>query len=138
MVILAHIPPASHNCVHSWTVRFKALVERYQHVIRMQLYGHTHREFFNLHRGFDDMHPLSMQWGVSSIGVREGFNPSFTIMHLDSETLLPVKVDRHHMDLRKSNELGSAQWSKMYEVSEEYGLKDLSPSSFMDLTSSWT
>ena len=27
--ILAHIPPASGDCLHSWSIRYKAIVERY-------------------------------------------------------------------------------------------------------------
>ncbi len=91
-----------------------------------------------MHRGFDDGHPISMEWGTGSIGTRGGRNPSFRIMHLDAETLLPVKIDRHYMDSHLSNELGTAQWDFLYETAEEYGLKDLSPSSVFEFTESWS
>mmetsp|Transcript_14418 Transcript_14418/g.24589 ORF Transcript_14418/g.24589 Transcript_14418/m.24589 type:complete len:204 (-) Transcript_14418:653-1264(-) len=43
-IILAHIPMAKSDFVTEWSLRFRALMERYQHVIRFVMHGHTHEE----------------------------------------------------------------------------------------------
>lgn len=136
--IIGHIPPADGDCLHSWSNRYRGLFERYQHVIRMQLYGHTHDEDWHLHRGFDDGHPLGMQWVSGSLGPTHGKNPSFRIFELDAETMLPVEIRKYVMNLTDSNYKGEITWEKMFDTTEEYGLKDLAPSSIFDFVSDWT
>lgn len=41
-ILIGHYDPA--GCQHQWGVRFRALMERFQHVIRYGLTGHTHSE----------------------------------------------------------------------------------------------
>lgn len=135
--VIAHIPSASSDCLHSWSVRFKALVERYQHVVRMQFYGHSHDERWHMNRGFNDGHPIGIQFGSASLGTRGGKNPGFRIFELDAETFLPVQITRYAMDLRQSNEEGKPIWSKMYDTTEEYELEGFSPSQILEFTESW-
>lgn len=40
--VIAHIP--SRSCLHQFGIRYKALMERYQHVVRFSSFGHTHDE----------------------------------------------------------------------------------------------
>lgn len=42
--ITAHIYTSS--CTVEWGLRFKALVDRFQRIVRSQIYGHSHGEFF--------------------------------------------------------------------------------------------
>lgn len=39
--IIGHIP--SNNCKQEFAMRYAALMERYQHVVRFSSFGHTHR-----------------------------------------------------------------------------------------------
>jgi len=39
-ILMAHIPPT--DCLHEWGARFRALMDRYQHVVRFSTFGHTH------------------------------------------------------------------------------------------------
>ena len=32
------------GCNNAWALRYKALLERYQHIIRMSLFAHTHTD----------------------------------------------------------------------------------------------
>lgn len=56
VIVIAHFPSVS--CLHNWGMRYKALVERYQHIIRLQVWGHSHDEQWYLNRGFKDGHPI--------------------------------------------------------------------------------
>ena len=42
-IIMSHIPNQN-ECDPGWGERYHALMERYQHIVRMNLYGHTHDE----------------------------------------------------------------------------------------------
>lgn len=44
-ILIAHVPPMFYECMHGWSYRFKALVDRYQHIVRFGLYGHEHDEW---------------------------------------------------------------------------------------------
>jgi sphingomyelin phosphodiesterase len=45
-IILGHVPPGQ-ECLNEFASRYSALMDRYQHVIRLQVFGHDHREKYN-------------------------------------------------------------------------------------------
>lgn len=47
--------------------------------------------------------------------------------------MLPVKIDKYYFNISRANERNEPLWHFMYEFTEEYGLKDLSPSSIQSL-----
>lgn len=47
-IIIGHIAPIYAECIHSWSVRYNALIERYQHIIRFGMFGHDHTEQIQL------------------------------------------------------------------------------------------
>ena len=47
-IFLGHIP--TNDCLRAWGSRFQALADRYQHIIRFGLFGHSHDEKFYLTR----------------------------------------------------------------------------------------
>jgi sphingomyelin phosphodiesterase len=50
--ITAHMYTSA--CTVAWGARFKALVDRFSRIIRGQIYGHSHGEFFQLYRGYSN------------------------------------------------------------------------------------
>lgn len=44
--IMGHIPPE--ECLHQFGIRYKSLMERYQHIVRYSVFGHTHQEDFSV------------------------------------------------------------------------------------------
>ena len=45
-IVIAHYTPV--NCQHQFGTRYRALVERFQHIIRFGMAGHDHRKFYEL------------------------------------------------------------------------------------------
>lgn len=80
-----------------------------------------------------EFNPLQVYWITASVTTENGKNPSFRIFELDAETLLPVKIDKYYFNMTRANELNEPLWKYMYEFTEEYDLKDLSPSSIKNL-----
>lgn len=60
-------------------------------------------------------------------------NPSFMVVKMDAETLLPVDIDSYSLDLAEANQNGQPTWKKAFSYREALELKDLSPQSFYDL-----
>jgi hypothetical protein len=44
--------PGSKYCNAKWSRRYNVLIERYQQVVRMQLFGHEDEEYFQLQYGY--------------------------------------------------------------------------------------
>jgi len=133
VLIIGHIPPNDEDCLDDFSKRFKALSERYQHVIRGFYFGHTHKEELAVNRGVNDLNPLQVFWTTASVTTETGKNPSFRIFELDAETFLPVKIDKYFFNITRANELNEPLWHHMYEFTEEYELENLSPSSILKL-----
>jgi len=52
------------------------------------------------------------------------------VFEIDSETMLPVKAHTYVFDIAKPED----GWKYDHEMTELYGMKDLSPRSFSDLS----
>jgi hypothetical protein len=132
--VIGHFPSVS--CLHNWGTRYRALVERYQHVIRLQVWGHSHDEQWYMNKGFKDGKPIMVQYGNPSLGTRGGKNPGFRVYTLDAETMVPIEATRYFLNTTEAN-LGKPTWRKMFETTEEYGMKSLKPSDYYDFVKSW-
>ena len=46
--ILGHIPPDNRECTQAWLNNFLRIIDRFEHVVLAQYYGHTHRDEFRV------------------------------------------------------------------------------------------
>ena len=112
--IIAHIDPS--DCQHQWGVRFRTLMDRYQHIVRFTLAGHVHKEFFEIFNSMSTPStPIMLSVVAGSLVPFPGRNPSFMTHDLDIETLLPLNIYSHWFDLEKANTEGDPTW-----VSHDY------------------
>eukprot|EP00345_Euplotes_harpa_P014290 CAMPEP_0168352526 /NCGR_PEP_ID=MMETSP0213-20121227/22640_1 /TAXON_ID=151035 /ORGANISM="Euplotes harpa, Strain FSP1.4" /LENGTH=520 /DNA_ID=CAMNT_0008363827 /DNA_START=173 /DNA_END=1731 /DNA_ORIENTATION=+ len=134
-IIVGHISPGVADCITSISTRFRALMERYQHVIRINLFGHTHNEEFEVVRSKDGK-AINVNHLAPSFTTFTGHNPSFRAITLDVKTKLPVKIETYTLNMRKANlNDEDAKFLFAHELAAEYNLHDLSPNSFLNLTS---
>ena len=129
--IIGHIPPD--GALHDWSIRYKALVERFQHIIRFQGFGHKHSEQYTIVRGAYDFKPINSYYQAGSVTTHKDKNPSFKIIDFDKETMLPVKMNTYFLNITKANAEGKIQWEHVYEFTKAFGIEDLSPSSLSKL-----
>ena len=130
VILYAHIPPGGSDCMESFSRRYAALMDRYQHVIRTTLYAHDHTESFNLMRAVKSGKAINQEIVTGSLTTFTGENPSFRVIHLDAEHMVPVSIETYFLNLTyyNSHPEEEAIFTKLYEMKEEYGLKDLRPS----------
>jgi sphingomyelin phosphodiesterase len=90
-IIAAHIPPSAQDCAREWSIRYRAIMVRYQHIVRLQIHGHTHLENIQLVRSFSDSDDSNL--ASKAVGVHHttgsgtsyaAINPSFRLFELDS------------------------------------------------------
>ena len=130
-ILLGHYGPGA--CTTEWGTRFRALIERYQHIIRFGIQGHHHSEFYEIANSMTDpSKPILLHSiGGSVTPLSMGKNPSFMTIDFDAETLLPLNMDSIWFDLAKANADGALTWES-HDYLNEFGLKDLSPASMLD------
>ncbi|CDW88675.1 ser thr protein phosphatase family protein [Stylonychia lemnae] len=129
-IIVQHIIPE--ECSESYAVRYRAVLERFQHIIRLNFFGHTHADKFKVSRAYDDQNsPISMLHVCGSISTWGG-NPSFCVYEVDEDTMLPVSRQTYAFDMAKANQDGFITWDLYTDWLITYELKDLSPNSFVE------
>lgn len=115
-------------------MRFRALIERFQHIVRFGLAGHTHLETYQVHNSMSDpMKPVFVTSVVGAVTTYAQGNPSFQVLDIDTETLLPTNKYTYYTDVEKLDETGNITWSMLHDYKETYSMNDMSPSSFKDL-----
>jgi hypothetical protein len=133
--IIAHIQ--AYNCLHQFGLRYKALVDRFQHVIRFQTFGHSHDQFFYITRSLEN-EPKPIGWSlISGSGTSDGYlNPCFVVVEWDEEYMVPTNVFTYIMNVSEANLTPEKEpeWRMLHDFLSEYKLKDLSPSSMLDFT----
>lgn len=130
--MIAHIPV--HSCLHQFGVRYHALMERYQHLIRFSSFGHSHNENFFVTRAINttDMIGLNLITGSGTPGGNK--NPAFTMIEWDKEFMVPTNIYTYYMNLTEanSNPDQDPNWQILHNFKDSYNLKDLSPDSMKD------
>ena len=131
--MIAHIPPDS--CLHQFGLRYKALMERFQHIVRFSTFGHTHKEDYQVVRAINSTDNIGFNLITGSGTTKTGINPGFTVIEWDAEFMVPVNTFTYYMDMVESNKNPEQEpkWMLLHDALTEYGLKDLSPDSMSNL-----
>ena len=109
-IIISHITPDD-GCNHEYAVRLRAILERYQNVIRLNLLGHTHLDYFKVAMSYLRPYaPVGVLNVCGSVTTWTG-NPSFCVYEVDKKTLLPVKRTTYAFDMAQANAFGTIEWS---------------------------
>ena len=112
-------------------------MERFQSVVRFGLVGHTHLETFQLSNSMTNPDkPVYMTSVGGSVTTYDFMNPSFMVIDMDADTLLPLNMYTYSTDVDKieeSNANGVPVWTQLHDYKESYKMADLRPSNFKDL-----
>ena len=131
--IISHYTP--NQCQHQFGSRYRALMERFQDVVRFTLHGHTHTTYFEVVQSYSNpATPVMVANVAGSVTTYSVQNPSYMIVEFDQATMLPINMYTYYMDLAKANADGQPTWELLHDYKETYGLADLSPKSMLDLS----
>ncbi|CAD8174960.1 unnamed protein product [Paramecium octaurelia] len=130
----AHIYTSS--CLVPWARRFNALVERYAFIVRGQIYGHAHGEFFNLYKD-QKGEPMNIAYISSSLTTYTYKKPSFRKFIVDAKTMIPINYYEYRLDLDKYNQIGKdavLKWDIAFDFLSEYGATKMYPADLFAIT----
>ena len=132
--IMAHIPTDS--CLHQFGIRFKSLMERYQHIIRFSSFGHTHQEDIQIVQAINTTDNIGFNLITGSGTTMTNINPGFTVIDFDEEYMVPVNTHTYYMDMDASNQdpTKGIKWVELHDMVKEYNLKDMSPNSMAKMS----
>ena len=101
--IVGHVLPDD-GCTHDFSVRLRAILERYQHIIKMTVFGHNHNDLVKVAMSYSQ--PETPVGYIHSCGSMTtwGGNPQFCVYEVDAETLLPVNRYTYSFDMIKANQ----------------------------------
>eukprot|EP00347_Sterkiella_histriomuscorum_P003902 403362501 len=133
LIIAGHMSPGDYNCVKKWSVRYQALLERYQHLLRLSVYGHDHRELFDIIRGKHSDKPIHVNQVAGSLGTFTKVNPSVRIFKMHAKHHVPIEMKVYELDIEEANR-GKPRFQLMADFKKDYGLKNLSPSEYSKLS----
>lgn len=132
--ILGHIGAGMGSCLPEWSIRYKALVDRYSYIIRGTFIGHEHSEDFRLSKSFIDNSTIGLSFVPGSLTTYSYNYPEFRVYEVDAETNLPLNYYQYRLNLSKYNELGNTTeeiiFDNVYNFTEEYNVPDMSFQSF--------
>lgn len=132
--VLGHISAGVDSCLPEWSIRYKALIDRYSFVIRGQFFGHMHVEDFKVAKSFFDNSTIGLVLIPGSLTTFSWNFPEFRVYEIDSETNLPINYHQYRLNLTKYNALGNTTeeilFDNVYNFTDEYNLPDMSFSSF--------
>ena len=132
-IMIGHQPTA-HGCHTSWALRYRALMERYQHIVRFSLFGYTHRSEFSVTQPFynDDVN-IGINFVTGSLTTYQGQNPQFSVIEIDAQFLVPLKVQIYSMNMTNANLVNNPKWEVIVDYTRDYALADLRPDNLFKL-----
>jgi len=86
-IMITHIP--INDCLHGWGLRIRGLMDRYQHVVRFGLFGHTHNEQLTVTQSLTSARPdnqtqyIGVNFVAGSLTTQTDKNPAFTVVEID-------------------------------------------------------
>ena len=101
--LISHIPPTF--CLYQYGHRYRAIMERYQHIIRFSVYGHTHSESVFLTSAIGTTEPVGLNLISASATPETSKNPAFTVIDFDAQYLVPVNIYTYYFDLEEANKM---------------------------------
>ena len=108
-LMIAHYTP--NQCQHQFGTRYRALMERFQNIVRFTLHGHTHTQYYEVYQSISNPGTPFMLANVGgSVTTYTNQNPSFMIVDFDAATMLPINMTTYFMDLVKANAEGYPTW----------------------------
>ena len=88
--VAAHIAPGCNTCVAKWGQRYTILFERYQHIIRLAVFGHDHRELYEIVRSTSTDRPIGVHHVAGSLGTYFYVNPSIRLYKMHAKHHVPL------------------------------------------------
>ncbi|KAF2069133.1 hypothetical protein CYY_009549 [Polysphondylium violaceum] len=139
VLLIGHIPcTLKAASTDQWCAMYEAVVARFSDILVGQIYGHTHIDQLVV---FTDPADRTKATGTNfvtpSMTTYQNHEPGYRIFEFDYSTNQITNYYQYHANMTEANLTGHINFTLTYSAKEEYGLPDLSPQSWYDLTMSF-
>jgi sphingomyelin phosphodiesterase len=136
--VFAHIPSGYPGYLDGFTTyvpnkqeKYVSIMKKYHKVIVASYHGHKHTDYFQL--VMEGGQALQVSLMGSAMTPWQNRNPGARLYKYDKKTFDLLDYTEYYSNLGEANRIGKVEWQKSYSFLEEYGMKDLKPSSFLEL-----
>ena len=132
--ILAHIPSGG-GCLDQWSWNYYNIMYRFRKTIAAQFTGHTHDLYYTVY--YDNVNyttPSGIMYCGPSLTPYTHENPAYRLLTVDSSSMEVLDYSIEYVDIDSSNAMGEIQIKKLYTAKTDFGMNDLSPMSWHNLT----
>jgi hypothetical protein len=86
---------------------------------------------YSIFRSFEQDKPVGISFWSGAACPYQNNNPSFRVITVDQETLLPKSMETYYLDISTANNEGvEPKWEFHHDLEAQYNMTDLSPKSF--------
>lgn len=119
--IIGHIFPYNSFYLSECLYVYQAIVDRFSHIIKSQMFGHSHSdELLSMTSYFDKNNITSLLYVAPSATSYNGKNPSYRMYSYNTTSLDLLNYSQMRLDLSKANKEGKTSWKLAYNFNELY------------------
>ena len=124
--ILDHIPINASFYLTQCALRLRALLDRFNYIIRGHFSGHTHQDdIVGVHSYFNASDIISINYVAPALTTYSHKFPSFRVFEIDSNTKQVIDYEQYRLNVTDANIKGVAKWNLAYQATKFFDVKDL-------------
>ena len=124
--LIDHFPINSSFQLTECAQRLRALLDRFDYIIRGYFSGHTHLDDISPVKTYFEPKPIiNINYIAPPITPYPGRNPSFRQFIIDSNTKNIIDYEQYRLNLTDANENGNADWYIVYKATKLFNVTDL-------------
>ena len=124
--ILDHIPINASFYLTQCALRLRALIDRFNYIIRGHFSGHTHLDdIVGVHSYFNVTDIISINYVAPALTTFSHKFPSFRVFEIDSNTKQVIDYEQYRLNVTDANIKGVAKWNLSHKATEFFKVKDL-------------
>lgn len=100
--------------------------------MRFGLFGHTHDDTIAVTKSVSDNKNIGVNLIAGSLTSYTNMNPSFLVIEIDEETMLPINSQTYYFNISHANIYNEPLWLPLHDLTTYYSMEDLSPDSIND------
>lgn len=121
--IIGHIPPGNDAYLSECSLVYKALIDRFSHIIKAQMFGHSHDDELRLiSTFFNETETSSIAFIAPSATTYTDHHPSYRTYYYNTTSLEYVDYDQMRLNITKANSNTEKvpEWELAYKFSNLY------------------
>lgn len=134
MIIAGGLNPGSSECNRQWSHRYSALMDAFQDIVRLQVFGGNSMETFDVFRNLENATPV----GVATTSAPfNGYSKDLSgrVIEVDLASNFPIKIETVVVPASNMNSSDGTDITARFDHAypDDFDMLDLSPSEYVRL-----